>query len=450
MGVARADLRAVAADAARGGGVSMVVDDDIDGDEVAPNADVLVLGGGVVGLACAHYLLRAGRSVHVLERGRTGGATSHGNCGTITPSHAPPLAAPGMVAKAARWMLDPAAPFYVRPRLDGELAGWLWRFARRCNSTHWWPTARRRGALLEASRTLLEDDLVRGQGMDCGFEASGLRYVFRDGAALEKALLDLPALRELGIAVDPIDAAQLEALEPCLLPGVAGGLFFPRDAHLRPERFAAALAASVRALGGTIEEGVAIEGFELDADRLAAVHTNRGARAGRDVICALGPWTPALLRLLDLRVPIQPGKGYSITTARPSLAPNVPIVLKERSVCVTAWADGFRLGSTMEFSGYDDSLNRRRIDAIVRSATEYLREPLGPGEREEWYGWRPMVWDDLPLLGRAPRHSNLWLAAGHGMLGVSMSAVTGHLLADLITGRTPIVDPAPYAPGRFS
>jgi D-amino-acid dehydrogenase len=247
-----------------------------------------------------------------------------------------------------------------------------------------------------------------------------------------------------------MSGAELEAAEPCLLPGVAGGLEFPHDAHLRPERFAAELARSVRELGGTIEEGVAVDGFETAGDRITAVHTDRGERRGRDVLSALGPWSPRWLRLLGLRVPIQPGKGYSITTARPALAPTVPIVLKERSVCVTAWADGFRLGSTMEFAGYDASLNRRRLGAIERAATEYLREPLGPGPREEWYGWRPMVWDDLPLLGRAPRLANLWIAAGHGMLGVSMAAVTGHLLADLIVGRAPIVKPTPYAPGRFA
>jgi D-amino-acid dehydrogenase len=427
-----------------------VHDDRDDGAPRTGDPDVLILGAGVVGLACAHYLLRAGRRVHVLDRGPPGAATSKGNCGTITPSHAPPLAAPGMVGKGLKWMFDPAAPFYIRPRLDGALAAWLLRFARRCNRTDWWPTARARAALLETSRTLLEDDLVRGQGLDCGFVASGLRYVFRDPAALELALQDLPALGELGIAVSALSGAELEAAEPCLRPGVAGGLQFPHDAHLRPERLTAELARSVRALGGRIETGVTVQGFETAGDRVIAVETDRGSRRGRDVLSALGPWSPQLLDLLGLRVPIQPGKGYSITTARPAIAPTVPIVLKERSVCVTTWSDGFRLGSTMEFAGYDDSLNRRRLDAIERAAGEYLHEPLGPGPREEWFGWRPMVWDDLPLLGRAPRLSNLWLAAGHGMLGVTMSAVTGHLLTDLICGRMPIVDPAPSSPGRFA
>jgi D-amino-acid dehydrogenase len=125
-------------------------------------------------------------------------------------------------------------------------------------------------------------------------------------------------------------------------------------------------------------------------------------------------------------------------------------VLKERSVCVTAWDDGFRLGSTMEFSGYDDRLNRTRLAALERGAAQYLREPAGPSKREEWCGWRPMAVDDLPLIGRSPRHSNLWLATGHGMMGIGMAAGTGRLVTDLMLGRSPLVDPAPYAPARFS
>jgi D-amino-acid dehydrogenase len=146
---------------------------------------------------------------------------------------------------------------------------------------------------------------------------------------------------------------------------------------------------------------------------------------------------------------MQPGKGYSITYARPSLAPRHPLVLQERSVCVTTWEDGYRLGSTMEFSGYDASLNPRRLGALERGAREYLREPLGPSKREEWFGWRPMTFDDLPIIGRVPGSAPLWLATGHGMLGVSMSVATAELVADLVTGRPPRIDPSPFRLERF-
>ena len=127
-----------------------------------------------------------------------------------------------------------------------------------------------------------------------------------------------------------------------------------------------------------------------------------------------------------------------------------PMVLHGRRVCVTAWDSGFRLGSTMEFSGYDTSLNRRRLDGLERGAAGYLREPVGPAKQEEWYGWRPLSWDDTPIIGPAPGHERLWLATGHGMLGVSMSPSTGRLLAELVTGEAPHIDPAPYAPSRFA
>ena len=157
----------------------------------------------------------------------------------------------------------------------------------------------------------------------------------------------------------------------------------------------------------------------------------------------------ALARRLGLKLPIQPGKGYSMTFPRPALAPSRALVLKEPSVCVTTWGDGFRLGSTMEFSGYDDRPNPVRLAALRRAAAEFLHEP-GAGEPlEQWHGWRPMTWDDLPVIGRAPRHANLVLATGHGMLGVSMAPITGLLVHDLVLRRPPRLDLAPLSPSRF-
>jgi D-amino-acid dehydrogenase len=411
--------------------------------------DVLILGAGVIGLACAHYLLQAGRSVRVLDQGRVGGATSHGNCGTITPSHAPPLAAPGVIAKGLKWMLQPDAPLYIKPRLDPALASWMLHFAARCNARDWRRNALARSELLHASRGLLES-LVREHGMDCEFSASGLRYVYRNEDAFLRELAELPALRELGIEAQLLDGKALAAVEPALLPGMAGAIHFPGDAQLRPERFTSELARLVRAQGGIIEEQVQVSGLLIEQARVHAVDTSAGKRRGREVLLALGPWSAAMLAQTGLRLPVQPGKGYSITYSRPELVPRVPLVLREHSVCVTAWDSGFRLGSTMEFSGFDASLNRLRLDALERAAGRFLRQPTGAQKREEWCGWRPMTYDDLPILGRAPAQQNLWLATGHGMMGMSLSAVTGLLLAELITGAPPSVDPRASSPGRFS
>ena len=151
----------------------------------------------------------------------------------------------------------------------------------------------------------------------------------------------------------------------------------------------------------------------------------------------------------SLRLAMQPGKGYSITYSSPTLVPRRPLVLRERSVCVTAWGSGFRLGSTMEFSGFDDTLNARRLGALEHGAAEYLHHPVGSEVRERWFGWRPMSVDDVPIIGRVPGRGGIWLATGHGMMGVGMSAATGQLVADLLTGRAPAVDPMPYRVERL-
>ena len=417
---------------------------------MSQDADVLILGGGVVGLACAHFLQAEGRSVRILEQGRIGGGASFGNCGTLTPSHAAPLAAPGMAWQAMRWMLRADAPLYIRPRWDPALWRWLGKAAGRCNLPDYLASGRAKGALLRYSRALLED-LVYGNDLECGFEAGGLYYVFRTGKALRRHARELPLLAELGIPARTLDGEALVAEEPALKPGLAGAVFFPGDAQLRPDRYTAELARLVREDGGAIEEGVCVTGIVRGRHGIEAVQTSEGVRRAGQVVMAMGAWSTGFGDQLRLNIPVQPGKGYSITYDRPPAPPRRPLVLKERSVCVTTWDDGFRLGSTMEFSGYDDRLDPVRLGALERGAAEYLREPPAPGgRREPWCGWRPMTWDDLPLLGRAPGHNNLWLATGHGMMGMGMSAGTGRLVADLMQGRSPAIDPAPYAPARFA
>jgi D-amino-acid dehydrogenase len=419
----------------------------------ARDCDIAIIGGGIIGLACAWYLRRAGRDVVVLERTTPGAGASHGNCGTITPSHAPPLPEPGVVRRALKWMLKPDAPLYIRPRFDPALWLWLLKFTARCNPRDHAQATRIRAGLLNASMEALPE-LLRDADIDCGFERTGLLYVFRDSRYFEQHAHLPDTLGALGIEAEAWDGARTELAEPALRAGVAGGIWFPHDASLRPDRLVAGLAAATRRAGVEIIEQAPVVEVTMERGRITALHAGEQRLRPREVVLAAGAWSPALSRRLGLRLPIQPGKGYSMTFGRPAAAPGRALVLKEPSVCVTTWQDGFRIGSTMEFSGYDDRLNPVRLAALRRAAGEFLREP-GAGEPlEEWCGWRPMTWDDVPVIGRTPGIENLVVASGHGMLGMSMAPATGMLVRDLVLGEAesgPLASSlAALSPARFA
>lgn len=411
------------------------------------NQDVLILGGGVIGLSCALFLIKQGRTVRILEKNKVGAATSHGNCGTITPSHTLPLPAPGMVVKALKYMAQADAPFYVKPSTDLALLEWLLRFSLHCNEKDMRKGALAKSNLLNQSRALLEDIIVEHQ-LDCDFSASGVMYAFNSQLGFDEMQQELAILQECGIHSEKLDAQQLALREPALKPMV-GGIFFPNDAHFRPDKYCAELARVVVKKGGIIEENCTVESLRVIAGNIDSVHTSKGKFSAPSVVMAMAVWSSAIAKSIDVNLPVQPGKGYSITYNKPSIIPSTPLSLYESSVCVTAWPKGFRLGSTMEFSGFDDSLNAKRLAALEKGAREYLIEPIGSEVQEQWYGWRPMTYDDLPIISKSPKHENLFIATGHGMLGMSMSAITGQLIAELITGQTPTCDLKPFSAGRF-
>jgi len=411
--------------------------------------DVLIVGGGVIGLACAHALALRGRRVRLLERGRIGAGASQGNCGLVTPSHALPLNVPGLPRKVMGWMFRSDSPVYWRPRPDLRLLNWGRHFLARCNERDMLQAMHGRAALLQASREQY-DALFAANDLACEWLESGLLVVYRTQAAMHATAALEAHLKDVGIEPEELDAGEVQAREPALRDEVQGGHFFACDAELRPDALVAGWAEVVRKAGVELVEECAVEGFEVGASRVDAVRTVRGRMPAREVVIATGAWSPQLGRALGLAVPVQPGKGYTLTLPRPAICPRFPLLLKERNCAVTPWGSGLRLGGTMEFSGYRERLDPRRLAAIRASVAEYLREPGAGLPAEEWTGWRPMTWDELPILGRSPRHENVCLATGHGMLGVSMAPASGRLIAELVCGAAPHLDPAPYAPARFA
>ncbi len=410
---------------------------------------VVVIGGGVVGAACAYYLRRSGRDVEVLDRGAFGKGCSHANCGFVCPSHVLPLAEPGAVWRTLKSMLRKDSPFYVKPRFDPAFWGWLFRFARRCNARDQVQAGRAIQALLNSSRALY-DGLMREEPLDCEWEARGMLFVLRSAPAMEHyAETDRLLREEFGLASERYDGEALVSLEPALKPGLAGGFLYRTDAHLRPDKLMTSWRRVLEGIGVHVRENCAVKRLARERGRCRSAVTDQGEIAADAFVVAAGAWTPLLNRHLGCRVPIQPGKGYSITMPRPARCPSVPLIFEEHRVAVTPMRSGYRLGSTMEFAGYDATLNRRRLALLKEGARHYLHEPYCEPVVEEWFGWRPMTPDSLPVIGRSPSLANVWIAAGHNMLGLSMAPATGKLVTELLGGAAPHLDPAPYAVERF-
>ncbi len=425
----------------------VILADKSGANEITGKTDVVIIGAGVAGLCSAYSLAKAGRSVRVVDQDVPGAGSSFGNCGMISPSHVLPNTLPGLPWKAVKWMFQKSAPFRVVPQANMDFISWMFGFWQRCSRAQVARTAPAISAILSSSRTLMHE-LVSHESMQMDYAQDGCIYVYStpEGFAAEGAWRDV--YDACGVQVNIHDQPSLLKLEPALKDSVHGGYHFPGDATLRPDLYVSELVRVLKALGVQINSGVKVNDLSEDANGVQ-LQTDQGIITAGEAVLSAGAWSPLVSKALGFRIPIQPGKGYSITMGRPERCPKHSMVLKEKSVAVTPWASGFRLGSTMEFVGYDSSLNPARIQALIDGATAFLHTPTGPGVRTPWYGWRPMTLDTVPIIDRAPKFKRLWLATGHSMLGVSMSTGTGKLLTELMTNQTPHIDPAPYRYDRF-
>jgi len=412
--------------------------------------DVLVVGGGVVGGMCAYYLARAGRKVVVLDADVFGAACSHGNCGYVCPSHVLPLTQPGAVGRAMWTAWRKSSPLYIKPRLSPALWAWLIRFAMRCNHRDMMQAAEGLHPLLRSSRAETQR-VIQEAGIDCDFEPGGLMYVYRTAAGMDHFRESARLIQdEFQIEIESLGPEQLLAREPALIPGAAvGGYIFPDDAHLRPDLLMAGLRAALEKIGGTVRNGVRVTGFVSEAGQVRAALSDGGSYEADQFVVATGAMTPMLNEHLGCKIPIQPGKGYSITMDRPKVCPTYPMIFEQEHVAVTPFKSGYRIGSTMEFSGYDDTLSPARLEALRVGAAKYLKDPHPEPTRSEWYGWRPMTWDGLPIISRSPTLENIVIAAGHNMLGLSQAAGTGRLVCEIIGGQETHIDTRPYRADRF-
>jgi D-amino-acid dehydrogenase len=407
-----------------------------------------VVGGGAVGLGLAYELIRGGAEVTVLERDRIGQGASRGNAGWVTPALcAVPVPGPGVMTQALKWMLRSDSPFLLRPRLDPAFAAWLVRFALASRPK---PFARGLRALIAHNRGATEAFRAwQEQGVE--FEAHREGMIF--AALTEQAIHDEYALyRRLqgeGFPVDVelLDGDALRQREPALSDRVAGGMVSPSEWHVRPESLTAGLAAAIRRSGGEVIEGAIVSGLQAKSGRWLS-ETSVGAIESDRVVLTTGVWAPALLRQVGFRLPLQGAKGYSVTAAGEGLRPRHSIYLLEAKIGCSPFGGAVRLAGTLELAGLNLSLNRGRLDAVKRAASDYLRwQPTNPDL--EWAGLRPFAPDGLPVIGAVPKQPGLFVSTGHGMSGITLAAVSARLLAPYVLGGPQPAELAPLAPSRF-
>ncbi|RYD19847.1 MAG: FAD-dependent oxidoreductase [Verrucomicrobiaceae bacterium] len=398
---------------------------------------VVIIGGGVIGFCSAYYALKRGFPVTLIEREQAGGDNcSMGNAGMVVPSHFIPLAAPGMISKGLRWMFNPESPFYVRPRVSLDLMKWGWLFHQHSTERH-----------VMASRELLRDLSLESRRLftelakeaDFGLATRGLLMLCKTQKGLDEEAHVAREANEIGLQAEVLDAAATARLDPDITMDVTGAVYFPQDCHLDPKRFMAEIRCRVLDLGGTVESGVEIDRIETRGGQISAVEGSGRRFEGKRFVVAGGSWTPKLLELVGIKLPLQAGKGYSLTLPSPPELPQLCSIFTEAKVAITPMGGSLRFGGTMEVGGLDLSVNPARVRGIVKSVHSYFPkfsekdfEGIKP-----WAGLRPVSPDGIPYLGKSRKFPNLTIASGHAMMGLSLGPVTGRLVADLLSGDEP-------------
>ena len=407
---------------------------------------MIIVGGGVIGMCCAYYLAREGREVLVLEQeAENGNNCSRENAGMVVPSHFTPLAAPGVVTQGLKWLLDGESPFYVRPRLSLDLARWGLAFLLHANARHVTASAQLLRDLQLVSRELFKD--LAGE-FDFGLERRGLLMLCETDEFLEEEVELATRARELGLRVEVCDPNRLAELDPDVEMKVRGGIWYEQDCHLDPGKFLQGLKEAAVQKGAQFRYDCTVQHVG-DGTVLLESGEELG---GAEVILAGGAWTDSMARSLKTRIPLQGGKGYSMTLGRPSALPRLCSLLGEARVAVTPMGDSLRVAGTMEICGNDLSINERRVQGIIKAACRVF-PGLSPGEFEgvrRWSGLRPCSPDGLPYLGRIGGREKVLVASGHAMLGLSMGPVTGKLVAELVAGRSPTISVDQLAVERFA
>jgi D-amino-acid dehydrogenase len=403
---------------------------------------VVVVGGGIAGLCCAYFLRRRDFDVTIVESNRVGSGASFANGGWLCPAQAGPLPAPGLTLYGMRALFDRDSALYFKPGEWSRLTPWILRFWTYCNERDYAQGTR---AIAQLGHDVFElIDEMQASGVEFELHKQGMVYAARKAEDARAELRSLAPMRDYGYDLpgDVITGSELHELEPALSPSVTAGFLVHQHWHVKPDTITAGLAAALRRDGVEIQEGAEVFELVRQGRRLTHVRTAAGDLEADAVVLAAGAWTTALAHSIGVSIPMEAGKGYSFSI-HPTVMPVHAILLSDVHVGCTPYGDRVRIGGTMEFSGINNRLDRRRIDAIVAGARETLMPWETPEIGDEWAGMRPITADGLPILDRAGPLENAYIATGYAMQGVTLAPTAGRALAEMIaTGQRPgILEP---------
>jgi D-amino-acid dehydrogenase len=411
-----------------------------------PKFDVLVIGGGIVGLASALELADRGRTVAVVDQGPIDGGCAVGSAGHLVPSHVIPLAAPGALGTALDGLRRADGALSVRWSAAPGFWRWMLRFARSC-------TKRAVDSAAPALRDLaaLSDEMwtdwLAGTGQPA--LADGLLDVYADAKAFAGARAHAEALRRWGVAVDELDGQAARAMEPALKGPVAGAIHLTGDRSIHPGLAMAGLVGRVRSAGVGLHPSSEVVDVVMADDRIRTVRTSHGDMGAEHVVLAAGAWSGRVARLLGERIQMLPGRGLSITVDRPDVGPRRPLLLGEDHVAVGPLGDELRLSAWFQLNNFDTHVTLERLTRLEAIARRRLVLDDALCVRRRWAGLRPVTPDGVPIIGPAGRCTNVTIAAGHAMTGLTLGPGTGRIVARLVCGEAPGIDIERFSPRRF-
>jgi D-amino-acid dehydrogenase len=415
---------------------------------VTSERQVIVVGAGVAGLCCAYYLRRLDFEVTVIESNRVGSGATWGSGGWLCPAQAGPLPEPGLTLYGLRAMFNADSPLYFAAASSAQVAPWLLQFITYCNERSYRHGLAAWASLSQGVFELVEE--LAADGVEFELHRQGMVVAAQTPAVAAHELEKLKPMRDYGYELpdDIITGPELHELEPALAPIVQAGFEIRQHWHVRPDSYTRGLADALRRMGVEIIEAAEVVDFVTADGHVATVRTATDEFSARDYVLAAGAATQPLAKMLGVSLPMQAGKGYSFFVT-PTVVPRHAILLADVHVGCTPFGDRMRIGGTMEFSGLNTRLDRRRIDATIRGARRSFVEWATPEVDHEWAGMRPITPDGLPVLDRAPGYENVYLATGGSMQGVSIGAPAGLQIAQFVsTGTRPEIL-EPFRADRF-